>query len=144
MIEILPIDETYIKLRIDDFGIEQELEEFFTFFQPGYKFMPTYKRGLWDGKIRLFNKKTKLLYKGLLEVVFQFARMNEYDINIDKSLYPKDKNIDSTEFNKFCNSLDLSNGKVDIPIRDYQITAAFEVAKNYRNILISPTGSGNL
>lgn len=142
VIKVKPVNETFIKLEIDDFGIEQELEEFFTFFQPGYKFMPTYKNGMWDGKIRLFNKRTKNLYKGLLDVVLQFAKINNYDIKIDSSLIPKDKTTSFEEFSEFCNSLNVSNGKETISIRDYQVTAAFQAIENYRKILISPTGSG--
>ena len=39
-------------------GIRAELAEYFSFFVPGYKFMPAYKRRQWDGKIRLFNNLT--------------------------------------------------------------------------------------
>ena len=38
-----------------DYGIANELTDFFSFFVPGYKFMPAYKNKVWDGKIRLFN-----------------------------------------------------------------------------------------
>ena len=39
-----------------DYGIGAELSEFFSFFVPGYKFMPSYRNKVWDGKIRLFNQ----------------------------------------------------------------------------------------
>ena len=42
-----------------------ELTDFFTFFVPGYKFMPAYKNKMWDGRIRLYNSQTKELYAGL-------------------------------------------------------------------------------
>lgn len=142
MIKVKPFDESFIKLEIADYGIEQELEEFFTFFQPGYKFMPTFKSGVWDGKIRLYNKRTKALYKGLIDVLVQFANMNKYTIQLDDSLYPKDREVSLEEFTEFCQNLNVSNGKDIIPIRDYQITAAFEAVETYRRILVSPTGSG--
>jgi hypothetical protein len=37
------INEATLKVTSDDFGVEQELCDFFTFDVPGAKFMPTYK-----------------------------------------------------------------------------------------------------
>ena len=34
-----------------DPGIANELSDFFSFFVPGYKFMPAFKNRIWDGKI---------------------------------------------------------------------------------------------
>ena len=51
-----------------DFGIANELSEFFSFYVPGYKFMPAYKNRVWDGKIRLFNIQTMELPVGLVSV----------------------------------------------------------------------------
>ena len=47
----------YSMLYVDcEAGYAAELSEYFSFFVPGYKFMPAYKNKVWDGKIRLFNK----------------------------------------------------------------------------------------
>jgi hypothetical protein len=35
------INEVHIRVRTDDMGILKELSDFFTFFVPGYKFMPS-------------------------------------------------------------------------------------------------------
>ena len=42
-----------------------ELSEFFTFYVPGYKFMPAFRNRMWDGKIRLFSEQTGKIYVGL-------------------------------------------------------------------------------
>ena len=39
-------------------SVLNELSDFFTFYVPGYKFMPAYKNKVWDGKIRLFDIRT--------------------------------------------------------------------------------------
>ena len=39
-------------------GVAQELNEFFSFYVPGYKFMPAFRNKMWDGKIRLYNIST--------------------------------------------------------------------------------------
>ena len=39
-------------LQIDcNSGTSAELRDFFSFYVPGYKFMPAYKNRVWDGKI---------------------------------------------------------------------------------------------
>ncbi len=54
VIDFKKIDEANMFLDCDS-GIAQELSEFFSFYVPGYKFMPAYRNKVWDGKIRLFN-----------------------------------------------------------------------------------------
>ena len=44
------------QLLVDaDSGILMELNEYFSFFVDGYKYMPLYRNKVWDGKIRIFN-----------------------------------------------------------------------------------------
>ena len=49
-----------------DNGIAMELSEYFSFFVPGYKYMPLYRNKVWDGKVRLFNPANYELPVGLL------------------------------------------------------------------------------
>ena len=63
-----------------------ELNEFFTFYVPGYKFMPAFRNKLWDGKIRLFNYQTRQLYYGLLPYLVRFAAEREYEIEYDEAV----------------------------------------------------------
>ena len=46
-------------------SVANELSDFFTFYVPGYKFMPAYKNKIWDGKIRLYDVRKKELPAGL-------------------------------------------------------------------------------
>ena len=48
-----------------DSGTAQELNEFFSFYVPGYKFMPAYRNKMWDGKIRLYSINSGELPAGL-------------------------------------------------------------------------------
>jgi hypothetical protein len=59
-------DEVHNRLECDP-GIAMEIADYFTFDVPGAKFSPKYKSKIWDGKIRIFNPMTKLLYCGLTE-----------------------------------------------------------------------------
>ena len=128
-----------------DFGVAAELSDFFSFFVPGYKYMPLYRNRVWDGKVRLFNAQTKELPCGLLPYVQEFAEKRKYNIDYEDSDYgpPESFNdVDATEIMTFIKSLDLHNGGQPIEIRDYQFNAICESIKRKRSVMLSPTGSG--
>jgi superfamily II DNA or RNA helicase len=141
MITLLPHNATHIRVKCDDYGIEQEISEHFTFNVPGAKFSPKFKTGLWDGKIKLYNSRTKLIYLGLMELIHKFAKSRDYDITIAKELNPSIK-ISYDEVAKFMKGLNLMGRGVPIEIRDYQITAVYKALSNKRLILESATSSG--
>ena len=45
-------DDVFIIIKCEG-GVRQELADYFTFYVPGYKFMPAFKNKIWDGKIRI-------------------------------------------------------------------------------------------
>ena len=56
MADIVVSLKDYSMLQVNcERGVAAELSDYFSFFVPGYKFMPAYKNRAWDGKIRLFN-----------------------------------------------------------------------------------------
>ena len=70
-----------------DHGVAAELSDFFSFFVPGYKFMPLYRNRVWDGKVLLFNAQSKELPCGLLPYVRDFAKKRKYEIEYEDSDY---------------------------------------------------------
>jgi len=128
-----------------DWGIAQELSDYFSFFVPGYKFMPLYKNKVWDGKIRLFNVNNCELSCGLISYVKDFCEKRNYPLEYEKSKYglPESYNkIDPNKIMEFIKSLDLKSKGKPISIRDYQFNAICEGLQRKRSILLSPTGSG--
>ena len=65
-------DEVYAKITCEK-HITKELSEYFTFFVPGYQFVPAYRNRIWDGKIRMFNLQTNQIYLGLLPYIESFC-----------------------------------------------------------------------
>jgi hypothetical protein len=61
---------------------EMELREFFAFFVPGYKYMPAYKRKVWDGRVKLYNTVTKTLNVGLYHHLRKFCADRFYPLQI--------------------------------------------------------------
>ena len=117
-------------------GLARELSDFFTFFVPGYRFMPSYRNKIWDGKIRLYNLQNKYLYSGLIDYVEKFASEREY--KIDYKTNPKNVNgYNENDYERLVRSLNL-----EIEPRDYQRDAFLHSINNERALLLSPTASG--
>lgn len=129
------MNETSIYVETDR-SIAQELSEFFSFYVPGYKFMPAYRNKVWDGKIRLFNVNNCELPYGLMTYVMNFALKRDYKFEAEPEL----TNIHRFEDDfimSFIDSLDLP-----FNVRDYQFEAIQKALTVNRAILLSPTGSG--
>ena len=121
-------------------GHAQELSEYFSFYVPGYKFMPSYRNKVWDGKIRLYNSITNELNAGLFHYLRKFCSERNYTYEIEESDYgsPTDKNtLDQESFNEF-----VKKSNLPFPLRDYQYDAVIRGLISNRAILLSPTGSG--
>ena len=71
-------NEVYITIECEP-DVQREISEFFTFYVPGYKFMPAFRNRMWDGKIRLFSKQTGQIYVGLLPYIKQFCQRNDIE-----------------------------------------------------------------
>jgi len=128
-------NEVYLTIQCDN-NISREISEFFTFYVPGYKFMPAFRNRIWDGKIRLFSQKTKEIYFGLFPYIKAFAEERGYYIVCGKDVEVNNK-VDKDVVSKFANSLGQK-----FEARDYQIDAIFHSLKFNRALLVSPTASG--
>lgn len=125
---------------ISDNGIAQELNEFFSFFVPGYKFMPAFRNRMWDGKIRLFGLNDKTLPVGLFYHLNEFCNKRNYKLISEDSPYGKADDrthVSPRQLQEFLDTLNLP-----FPLRDYQFQCVGEALVRKRAILLSPTGSG--
>lgn len=127
-------DESYIKILCDP-GIAQEIADHFTFEVPGAKFMPAYRNRMWDGKLRLMNRMTCLLYAGLIGRVVSFCNSRNYEVRYD-GIEP-DENFSLIEAKNFASTLGLKYEP-----REYQLEAFAHAVRKRRALLLSPTASG--
>ena len=128
-------NESFIKVECER-HFAQEMSDYFTFFVPGYQFMPAYKSRVWDGKIRLFNSQNNTIYHGLVPYIESFCRERDYTLNIDSDVNITD-NFSVIEAKEFVSTLNLPH-----EIRDYQLKAFVHAIRNRRILLLSPTASG--
>lgn len=128
------INEVYVRVLCSE-GAAHELREYFTFQVPGYQFTPQYKAKLWDGKIRLFDTRTKQIYRGLVPNIVKFCEERGYEWEYDNEVY--DEELSLSEADQFIKKLNLP-----IQPRDYQIQAFVHAIRSRRALLLSPTASG--
>jgi superfamily II DNA or RNA helicase len=114
-----------------------ELSDKFTFFAENYKFHPKYKMRVWDGKIRLVNTLTGIVYAGLAQRIKKFCDANDYTFSFSDELAYD--NVSEHEVREFIKSLDLPDW---METRDYQIDAIVKCLRSKRRTLLSPTSSG--
>jgi hypothetical protein len=104
-------DEVFVHIDCTD-GVSYELREHFTFMVPGYQFTPQYKARLWDGKIRLFDSRTKQMYRGLVPYIAKFCEERNYDWDYENDAFDEEFSlVEANEFIKMINpKLDMDQG----------------------------------
>ena len=137
---ISKINEVYLQLKVDD-DLERELTDYFTFEVPGAKYMPHYRKKLWDGKIRLFSPHNGRIYVGLLPYIKEFCSRNSIEYIIEKGV-EDERNVIRESCRDFATSLQPKSRGKPIQFRDYQIDAIWYAIQRNRCLLLCPTASG--
>ena len=127
------INEVYVQIDCSD-SISYELRDAFTFHVPGYQFTPQFRAKLWDGKIRLYDVRKRLIYRGLIQHIITFTQDRNYTYIYDE-VY--DTEFSLSEAKQFIQSINLTKEP-----RDYQIDAFVHAIRSKRALLLSPTASG--
>ena len=134
-------NDVYVIVKTEP-NISRELSDFFTFEVPGARFMPQYKKRIWDGKIRLYNMINGEIYYGLIPYIEEFAKRNDIDIQYEGELNASQYAIEPRVLDGFIRNVrPKSNGKT-LQLRDYQRNAVVHAIRNNRSLLLSPTASG--
>jgi superfamily II DNA or RNA helicase len=133
-------DEVYAKITCEK-HIARELSEFFTFFVPGYQFVPAFRNKIWDGKIRLYNLQTSQLYLGLLDYIQQFCESRGYTYECQNDL-DTESEYSVYHAKKFISEINPHARGEPIEVREHQINAYVHAMQKRRALLLSPTASG--
>ena len=134
-------NDVYVIVKTEP-NISRELSDFFTFEVPGARFMPQYKKRIWDGKIRIYNMINGEIYYGLIPYIEEFAKRNDIDIQYEGELNATQYAIEPRVLDGFIRNVrPKSNGKT-LQLRDYQRNAVVHAIRNNRSLLLSPTASG--
>ena len=129
------VNECFLKVECEK-DLAHELSTYFTFYVPGYQFIPAYKNKLWDGKIRLFNLQNHYIYYGLIDYIKKFSEERNYNCEIDGDVNYTE-NFSVREAEEFIKTLNLP-----YEVRDYQLKSFIHAIRNRKILLLSPTASG--
>ena len=143
MIEITFVNHAFMSVIADE-AITQDLTDFFAFYVPDYQFMPKYREGIWDGKIRLYNPRSTLIYTGLLFYLLKFCKARGYEFSFAdmEPFAPQMANITKDDVATFYESLQPAFRGSRIHAKPHQVSGVYHAIKNERTVLISPTSSG--
>ena len=130
------INDVFMKVNCDD-GLARDLYDFFSFTVPNAKFMPSYKKKFWDGKVRLFSIKTNQIYIGLLPYVDEFCRERGFEFEGINDVIGEKTDI-RFDLKKYF----MKEYNLPFEPRDYQMEAVETTLKYGRQLLLSPTASG--
>jgi superfamily II DNA or RNA helicase len=111
---------------------------------PDYQFHPLYKRHvngkrIWDGKVRMFDLRSKKLPAGLLRHLDIFAKENGHQV---QGFAFTTNNISLAETRKLSADFNLSVGGKPVEAYDHQILAITKALRYKRRVLESSTSSG--
>ena len=126
------IDEVHSKI-----GASREilltLREEFSFFANGYKFHPSFKKGLWDGKISMINR--GIFFNGLLKDIIRACKDKGLSVHVENIKNYMPHEIDDSVIDKLASY-------VKFPPYDYQLRSVKESLSKRKLLIISPTSSG--
>ena len=134
-------NEVYIKIADIELSVAAQLNDFFTFEVPGFKYMPAYKNKTWDGKIRLYNIVTGEIYMGLLPYIEEYLQNNGEYYELEEGLR-SERTVARSVVQGFVRGIRPTLDGRRIKVRDYQIDAISHAIATNRSLLISPTASG--
>ena len=134
-VHVEKIDNVHVRVNAEA-SVKMEMSGYFEFYVPGYKFMPAYRNRMWDGKIRLFNTMTGMIYAGLLPYIIKFAKDRGYEVTVDRELYPENDYYENAGYD-LAKEFDSA-----FEPRDYQNDAVAHALYNNRTLFLSPTASG--
>lgn len=137
---INPVDETYVRV-FGEPSIEMEISTNYTFSIPNAHFLVNSKKTKknykgWDGKIRLYNRKTNLFPKGLLDELLYFLDSYGYSVANNIIDEPFLENPD-TLLDNF-----IAENNLPFPYHDYQRNSIEIALKERRGIHVCGTGGG--
>lgn len=137
-------DESKVWIHADA-SVKAELSDKLTFMVPGYQYMPKFRSGWWDGKIRMFNQHSDSLHCGLIPEAAKMCQAYGYRLNAGPDVTGLFLNFSYSEdsLDEWLDGLYITDAKGErIFLHDHQREAIHTCLKQKRVTLLSPTSSG--
>ena len=143
-IVIAKLNDSFGYIIADDASLVRHIYDSLSFWVPGYKFMPSYKNGWFDGKVHLMSLSNRTFPLGLSEYVYNICKDLNYTVEIEKSIIESfsDKFFDKDEVIDFFKSKKFYVKKEEIYPREDQLEATLRAISTKRCVNICPTSFG--
>ncbi|ACV50053.1 DNA helicase UvsW [Delftia phage PhiW-14] len=122
-----------------DSGVMEDVYEYFKLEDPDFR--PN-KYSRYDGKIRLFDKRTGKFPYGLLHVLLELTTQRRWSYNLDPELLKDFRAIPKQETDEWAKTLLLHDKGKPIEPYDYQLEGLHLAANNNRITLLAATAAG--
>jgi superfamily II DNA or RNA helicase len=132
------LNEVYLHIKCSQ-GVAYELADYFSFRVPNAHFIPSVRDKIWDGYIRLFDRRDNSLYYGLLPYVEKFSKDRSYNIIRAESITGQSP-YSLAEAAEFIEEM-IQTG-LPLKPRKYQVKNYADAIRNERALFVSPTASG--
>lgn len=136
-VTIKKINDVYVKVDCEDY-LAHEISDYFRFMAKNFQHQPKFKKGHWDGTIRLFDLRSNRIYSGLLPQLIEFIKkQGSYEISVPRLInHPK---LTADQLKQFIKTLNIPEKYSN---RDYQLDAVLRAINSDRMVLLCPTSSG--
>lgn len=138
------LNNSFGYLETDNFEELKTIHSSMSFYVPGFMFMPSYKNGQFDGKIKLLDMHSKTYPLGLSKFLMEKCKLDGIELQIDKEIPESfiDRNFNKAEFITFVNDHRFFVKGKEIFPRDDQIEATARALEKKRCINLCPTSFG--
>jgi len=142
-ITIRKINETWMRVTCSETYMELDIQDRFSFKVANAQFDPRVKRGVWDGIKKLYNRRDKKMYVGLLYQLLELCDQKSWSVDVDPALSPNEDVLDSNDVLHIIDSViqPHDNGQ-SLNLYDYQVEAVQYMMNMDRSVVLSATSSG--
>jgi len=127
-------DELNIQINTNNRDYITAVDKHLTDFVKGYRFMPKYKAGVWNGTISIFNRPNRSFPYGLLFEIIRYTKKEWYDLTM----------IISEEVKSLYKGLSLYNSEYNLILKPYpyQLECIETLLKSSKGIVEVATAGG--
>ena len=139
---ITKLNDVYMKVQCAETYMELDLHDEFSFEVPGAEFDIRVKRGQWDGIKKLYNRKTKRLYTGLLFKLLTVADKKGWSTHIDPDLLPSSDQLEDEDLQTLVELFNPHSDGNPIDPFDYQLESVKYMLNMDRSVVLAATSAG--
>lgn len=141
-IRVEKVNEAWMKIHCAEIYMEMDLSDEFSFKVPGAKYDQRVRSGRWDGVKRLYNRKTKKLYAGLLFKLLEICEKKGWSYEIDDGLMPDVETLSTEDLERLIGFINPHAKNAPIVPHEHQIAAVQYMLNMGRSVCLAATSAG--